>query len=216
VPISPETGVVLRLSRELHTETGGLFDVAVGARLVRSGFLPCPAGIDPASCDGTTADLELINGDRAVCHRRMLIDLGGIAKGFAVDEAVAAMRRGGAREGLVNAGGDMRAFGAVHYPIHIRLADGTMQQRFVLHDRALASSDNGGTRKRQWGRTLTPHLRFGQEVRSRGVTTVVAPDCATADALTKVALADRALAERILARRGGFVLPMERETADAA
>ena len=39
------------------------------------------------------------------------IDLGGIAKGYAVDQAVAAMRRLGAGRGLVNAGGDMFGFG---------------------------------------------------------------------------------------------------------
>ena len=216
VPIAPETAEVLRLALDLHRESGGVFDVAVGARLVRSGFLPCPDGIEPEACDGTSADLELTGGGRAVCHRPLLIDLGGIAKGFAVDRAVAAMREAGAGEGLVNAGGDMRAFGPRAFMVEIRRADGRVQQRCILRGRALASSDNGSTRRRRWGRLLTPHIRFARAIRSHGVTSVVAPDCATADALTKVALADRALAERMLAKRAGLVLSPGQESADAA
>jgi thiamine biosynthesis lipoprotein len=216
VAIAPETADVLRLALELYHESGGVFDVAVGARLVRSGFLPCPDGVDPAACDGTSADLEVTGDGRAVCHRPLLIDLGGIAKGFAVDRAVAAMRAAGARGGLVNAGGDMRAFGPRAFVVEIRRADGRIQQNTILRGRALASTDNGGTRRRRWGRLVTPHIRFGRAIRSHGVTSVVAPDCATADALTKVALADRALAERMLARRGGFVLAPRQESADAA
>ena len=216
VPVAPETAAVLRLALELHRESSGLFDVAVGARLVRTGFLPCPAGVDLAACDGTSADLELAPDGHAICHRAMLLDLGGIAKGFAVDRAVAAMREAGATGGLVNAGGDMRAFGPRAFLVAIRRADGREQQSRVLRGRAFASSDNGGTRRRRWGRVQTPHLGFGRSIRSRGVTSVVAPDCATADAMTKVALADPALASAMLARRGGFICAPGREAADAA
>lgn len=48
------------------------------------------------------------------------IDLGAIAKGFIIDEVVASLRRGGVRSGLVNAGGDVRAFGDRTWPIRIR------------------------------------------------------------------------------------------------
>lgn len=216
VPVAAETAEVLRLALELHRESGGLFDVAVGAQLVRGGFLPCPVGVDPAACTGTSADLELAADDRVICHRPTLLDLGGIAKGFAVDCAVVALREAGAHAGLVNAGGDMRGFGLHAFPVEVRRADGRVPLSYLLRDRALASSDNSGTRKRRWGRVLTPHIGFGRAVKSRGVVSVVAPDCATADALTKVALADRALAERMLARRGGFVLAPRHEAADAA
>jgi thiamine biosynthesis lipoprotein len=54
------------------------------------------------------------------------VDLGGIAKGFAVDRAVEALRHAGCECGLVNAGGDLRAFGnqpwqiEVAHPLHRR------------------------------------------------------------------------------------------------
>jgi len=48
------------------------------------------------------------------------IDLGAIAKGFIIDEIVASLRRDGVRSGLVNAGGDVRAFGHRTWPIRMR------------------------------------------------------------------------------------------------
>lgn len=51
---------------------------------------------------------------------RSRIDLGAIAKGFIIDEMVALLRRSGARDGLVNAGGDLRAFGERTWPVMVR------------------------------------------------------------------------------------------------
>jgi thiamine biosynthesis lipoprotein ApbE len=41
----------------------------------------------------------------------LIVDLGGIAKGFAVDRAVKALKCAGLASGVVNAGGDLRVFG---------------------------------------------------------------------------------------------------------
>lgn len=216
VVLASETMTVLRLALALHRESAGLFDIAVGARLVRAGFLPLPAGIELAACTGSSAELELRDDCRAVCHRPMLLDLGGIAKGFAVDRALAAMRAAGAEGGLINAGGDMRAFGEHAFDVDIRSAGGHVERRWSLRDQALASSDNAASRRRRWGRTVTPHIGFGRPLRNRRVVTVVAPDCATADALTKVAMGDAPLAARMLRGRGGFLLSPAMEQARAA
>ena len=40
------------------------------------------------------------------------LDLGGLAKGYIIDRAVTALRRAGISDGLVDAGGDIRAFGS--------------------------------------------------------------------------------------------------------
>ena len=50
----------------------------------------------------------------------LTLDLGGIAKGFAVDKAVEALKQCGATSGYVNAGGDLRVFGDVSQSIQIR------------------------------------------------------------------------------------------------
>lgn len=69
----------------------------------------------------------------------LALDLSGIAKGFAVDRAVTAMRGAGAVAGLVNAGGDMRAFGAA-FPVTLVRPDRTPLARVMLDSAALASS----------------------------------------------------------------------------
>ncbi|MFW1123225.1 FAD:protein FMN transferase, partial [Vibrio parahaemolyticus] len=77
--------------------------------------------------DGTGADITVIDARRVRLARRVLVDLGGIAKGHAVDRAVAAMIAAGAPCGLVNAGGDLRGFGAMDWAIGLRDADGAVR-----------------------------------------------------------------------------------------
>src|SRR5947207_2872768 len=85
---------VLRRAKELHEATDGLFDCTVA-----------PGG------RGSLRDLQLTAGNCVVLTRPLTITLDGIAKGYAVDQAVVALRAAGATEGLVNAGGDLRVFG---------------------------------------------------------------------------------------------------------
>lgn len=137
----------------------------------------------------------------------MLIDLGGIAKGFAVDRAVAELQATGVSEGLVNAGGDLRVFGARDWTVGLRDGDGTVRERIVLADCAIASSANMGSTHRRLGRLRTPHIGAGRAplaVPTR--VSVIAPRCVIADALTKVAIAAPANAQRIAASYGARIL----------
>jgi len=70
---------------------------------------------------------------------QLTLDLSGIAKGFAVDRAVATLRHAGATSGLVNAGGDMRGFGAA-WPVTLVRPDRTALAQLALRDAALATS----------------------------------------------------------------------------
>lgn len=207
VDIAPQTMRVLATALELYRATDGLFDIAIGSALVRNGFLPRPAGYSDVEWTGTSADLQLGPGNSATCHRPMLIDLGGIAKGFAVDQALEVLKRFGISSALVNAGGDMRAMGTMDHPVLIRRSSGALQGAYMLRDAALASSDNLLTRRRKWGRLCTPHIgRDRRSLRADAAVSVVAPQCMTADAMTKVAMTDRSLACRLLDAQGGFIL----------
>ncbi len=204
VAVAPETAAVLRFAMVLYRETAGLFDVAVGARLVAMGFLPRPAGIDRDDLDGTSADIEIEGDDQVRCHRPLLIDLGGIAKGYAVDQAVGSLIASGTPDGIVDAGGDLRTFGRAPRAILIRNGDGRICSGFHAAALAVATSSNRHGRRRQGGGEATPHL----DARRRCVladesVTVLAETCLVADAFTKVALADRQLAERLLPAHGG-------------
>jgi thiamine biosynthesis lipoprotein len=92
---------VLRQSAELNRQSRGSFD-------------PCLPG-----ARGRMPDIE-IHADHVVCHAPVSLDLGGIAKGFAVDVAVAELRRHGCVAGMVNAGGDLRVFGPEPRVVYVR------------------------------------------------------------------------------------------------
>ena len=119
-------------------------------------------------------------------RRPVTIDLGGIAKGFAVDRAVDALKKAGAISGIVNAGGDLRVFGDDARAVQIRhpLDPGRTAGTVRLRNRALATS----------ARYFAPALfdgRTRQALPDETSVTVAAPDCLTADALTKIALGSR-------------------------
>lgn len=197
--LDPDTVSVLRLAGDLHVASDGLFDVTIGRSLVRGGFLPRMDIDHLGRYDGTGADITVIDARRVRLARRVLVDLGGIAKGHAVDRAVAAMIAAGAPCGLVNAGGDLRGFGAMDWAIGLRDADGAVREQTTLRDGAMASSANLRDRRRHRGMPVSPHIgRGGKPVLHPGRVTVVAERCVVADAFTKIAMADPALAQALL------------------
>jgi FAD:protein FMN transferase len=207
VTVDPETVVVLRLASALYGQTFGLFDVTIGRELVRSGFLPRVGIADLRDFPGRSTDIEIVDDCNVRCRRRALIDLGGIAKGYAVDRAVEALIARGAVEGLVNAGGDLRAFGTRHWPVHLRDGNGGVTRSLMLVNRAIASSSNLLNRRRRGGQRWSPHLdRDRRPVLIDGTISVVAERCVLADAMTKVAMTAPDLAREILAPHGGYVL----------
>lgn len=207
VRVAPETVEVLAAAVELHRKSKGVFDIAVGRFLVANGFLPRPPRVDLRRTTGTTGDIEIVDDRHVVCHRPMLIDLGGIAKGYAVDRAVDVLRSGGVPSGVVNAGGDLRAFGGEAQLVHLRGADGTLDDVVELSDMALASSSNLHLRRIRRGREASPHLDGrARPVLASDAVTVMASTCMIADALTKIALADPVAAGPLLRSLGGKVV----------
>jgi FAD:protein FMN transferase len=150
---------VLRTAAGLARETDGAFDATLGS----GGF-------------------ELLAGRRVRLAPGARLDLGGIAKGYCVDRAVQALRRRGARAGLVNAGGDLRAFGDAAYPLHLRHPGDA--RRLValgeLRESALATSASYGAGNDRRS------LRRGADLTSGLSISVRAPSAMLADALTKV------------------------------
>ena len=214
VLVAPETIAVIGLCQRLWHATDGLFEVAVGASLVADGYLPKPQSYPAMKFDGTTGDLEVRTDGSVICHRPMLIDLGGIAKGYAVDRACDVLIAYGAKNILINAGGDLRTAAGPPVEIVIRDQRGRGVDRVLLDNGALASSDNSRSRRRLWtGRLQSPHRgRARRAIASRSVTTVLSPTCAIADALTKVAMVDDSLANRIARAQGGSVFSASNRT----
>jgi FAD:protein FMN transferase len=165
--VHPWTFAVLSLSLRVWRASGGHFD-------------PCI----PAS-PSSIGDLQLVEpASVRVPLRPALLDLGGIAKGFAIDRAVDALIENGCTAGLVNAGGDMRAFGSQAYEIELRLAESS--RRLQLTASALAVSAPKTARSPSGHRGFYSRVS-GTELSGHAVG-VLAPGAAIADALTKCAL----------------------------
>lgn len=210
VAVDARTVEVLRCALDLAERTQGCFDPGIARELVASGFLPKPRSPFVSDAHANWRDVELIGDDRVRLHRPIWLDLGGIAKGYAVDCAIAALRAQGATQALVNAGGDLRVAGPREEVVHLRGADGAgIAGAVALRDAALASSAGAATRRRHDGRWIGVHLdgRDRSAVGLFAAASVVAPTCMIADALTKIAFAaPPALTRNVLAGYGAQVV----------
>jgi thiamine biosynthesis lipoprotein len=122
------------------------------------------------------------------------VDLGGIAKGYAVDLAIAALQQHGVDSACVNAGGDLRAIGVAPWQVAVRAAHdpASAGARLLLRDAALATSANYFSAPRRDPDAEVSALVDGRNARPLAgahSVTVRAPSCAVADALTKVVMA---------------------------
>jgi thiamine biosynthesis lipoprotein len=137
--------------------------------------------------------IELLPGGRVrLAHPGVRIDLGGIAKGFAVDRAIDVLRDHGMPSGLVNAGGDLAVFGSRPETVHIRdpRDPSRLMLRVELENRALASSGHGFDpfRSASPAGSAVIDPRTGEPAQTIIAATVLAPSCMMADALTKVVM----------------------------
>ncbi|OGW58679.1 MAG: hypothetical protein A2Z09_03340, partial [Nitrospirae bacterium RBG_16_43_8] len=98
-------------------KTGGGFDITIGSVTTLWDFHKRTKPEDKKIKER----LPLVNYKNIILNKKsssvylkksgMLIDLGGIAKGYAADKAVEALKREGIKSGLVSISGDIKAFG---------------------------------------------------------------------------------------------------------
>jgi FAD:protein FMN transferase len=207
---------VLDAARDMRRRSGGRFDVAVAPALQQLGLLPgCSAWSRPGHDDVGEAILLLPEDQVRFAHDGVKIDLGGIAKGFAVDRAVETLRRHGITAGLVNAGGDLSAFGAPARAIDIRdprQPDRPMC-RIELRNAALASSAGRFDPVRTDAPSSCAVIDPATALPARAVlgATVCAPYCVIADALTKVVMNAGEAAAPVLEHYGASGLFVSRD-----
>lgn len=153
--VSRDFCAVLAFANELSARSEGLFDVFTTSHSPQS---------------GCWQDLELDEANQRVQkHAPLVADLGGIAKGYAVDCAIEALLQAQVSRGWVNAGGDARVLGDIAMPLHIRHPHDAAR---LLPQAALVGLSN-------WSAVATSSLN------GRGQT-VWASRCMAADALTKI------------------------------
>lgn len=198
--VSDDFAAVLRCALTLARRSAGVFDPTVGGELAALGYLP--ARETPPSPRASWRDVHF--DDRRVRFALPLaLDFDGIAKGYAVDRAVAVMTARGIARGVVNAGGDLRVWGGVDQLVHVRTGgpQGGVLPLLVLSEGAVATSAYGGQRAAVEGRFRTPLVdpRSQLPVMSTRTVSVIAPTCMVADALTKVVALRGSRAARLLA-----------------
>jgi len=179
--LHPWTWEVLQLCRVLYACSNGAFDPCLGER------------------PGRMSDVEFTESHGVRVRKRVHIDLGGIAKGYAVDRALEALQAAGCTAGMVNAGGDLAVFGERARLIFCRTSEGA--GFLPLKDAALASSDARASDRPPEHRGYYHGVR--RSVLAEGQASVIAPRAALADALTKcVLLCERGHSAAVLERFG--------------
>jgi thiamine biosynthesis lipoprotein len=202
VKVSGELFFVLSHAQKVARESDGAFDVTVGPvvrlwrRARRTGQMPDAKKIAAARAlvgyknvmlDEKTQTVKLLKPG-------MQLDLGGIAKGYAADEALKVLAKHGLTRALVAAGGDI----AVHDPppgkpgwrIEIAAVDAGKEGKRYLELANAAVSTSGDAEQwvefdgKRYSHIVDPRTGIG--LVGRMSATVVAPNGITSDSLTKV------------------------------
>ncbi|AKL94140.1 thiamine biosynthesis lipoprotein ApbE [Clostridium aceticum] len=122
VEVSEETLKVIQEGLAYYEVTEGAFNIGLGRLIDLWGISiestanpttrpPSEEEIQAAKSHIDLQQLEIKNGEVFVKDADMRVDLGGIAKGYAVDEAAKTLREAGIESGFVNLGGDIYVLG---------------------------------------------------------------------------------------------------------
>lgn len=199
IKVSPDMWRVLKFSQQLSVKSKGAFDITIApvvgmwrtAR--RQQQLPDEGRLERAKSLVGFRNLRLRESDHSVCLTlpNMRLDLGAIAKGYAVDAALAKLKQHGIDRAMV-AGADLCASreppGTSGWRVELSTLDGTNSTpaRFVLlKNQALATSGDsfqflevGGKR---YSHIVDPHTGLG--LTDHSLVNVIGPNCTTADSL---------------------------------
>ncbi len=197
VVLSRDPMAVIRKSVEVARLTGGAFDVAYAPlrtlwrRAQNDGRVPTDADVRK-TLETVGSDKLIVEGDTVRFGvRGMEVDLGGIAKGYAVDLATGILQREGATAGIVDLGGNLRLFGEPpgggKWRVEVNPPPGATEDIILaLPPCGIATSGDyeryftvGG---RRFSHIIDP--RTGWPVEAMPSVTIVAPDATTADGLS--------------------------------
>ena len=201
VAVSEDTYRVLSLSQHVGTLSGGVFDITVAPLVSLWGFNGAPEPAALPSEEAIREDLKLVDYRRLVLRegtaflpvKGMAVDVGGIAKGYAVDRAYYYCLRTGVRDFLIDFSGNIRASGRPEWgeDWEIGVRDPFDRSRLIgkvalPSGMALATSGNyerfvniAGER---FSHIIDP--RTGYPVRGTASVTVLCADATTADGLS--------------------------------
>ena len=216
--VHPWTFRVLKTALDLHGRSKGIFDIRMAPALQMLGLLPYHQGDSPISAPSISDNcgIELLSGQHVRfqdCSIR--IDLGGIAKGFAVDRAIDSLVSHRMSSGLVNAGGDLAAFGQNGVPVTLRDPRCWSQAlcQVELCNASLASSGAAFNPLKSLVASQSTIIdpKTGNPPSAVIGATVCAPSCVLADALTKLVMISGVASLPLLRQLDASALAMSAE-----
>lgn len=177
--IGNDMSKILNFAAKLYVKSNTYYDISVAAALVKTHFLPNHFNIEQHTVLGDFSALHL-DGNVVMSLKPVCIDLGGIAKGYAVDCAIELLPNH--ITAVINAGGDMRVTDWENKPVFIRYAARLGgQKKVMMQNQALASS--ASYYKENGSQFINP--KTGQNIQVKGAVSVFAKKAMYADALTK-------------------------------
>lgn len=203
VPVSHDLWVVLQRAQWLAEKSAGAFDATVGPYVNlwrearREGKLPDPKRLARARLAVGYQHMKLDPKARTVTLEvpNMRLDLGGIAKGYAVDQALHVLGRFEIKSALVSGGGDLAVSdpppGKKGWTVELPPLDASNapSAKFLYLKRAGLSTSGDLFQRLDIGGRRYSHIvdpRTGIGLTDHSLVTVIAPDDFAADGLTKV------------------------------
>lgn len=196
IRVSKELFTLLQRAQQLAQRTRGAFDVTVGPyaqlwrRARRTGQFPAVSELQEASTRVGYEKVVLDERERTVqlLAPGMRLDLGGIAKGYALDEALQVLQQRGVHHALLEAGGDIVAGlappGTAGW--RIRVENAAPERQWVYLARGAISSSGDTEQYVEYDGKRYSHIvdpRTGWGLTTRVAATVIARDGITSDSL---------------------------------
>lgn len=199
-PLSKPTLSVLHAAQEMGGLTGGAFDITIRplsklwAAAAENDAIPTEEEIQAVRQHVGFAKIEVGRGAARKTVDGLEISLDAIAKGYAIDRALEAMKNRGVAAGLVDVGGDIRCFGvpldapAWRCAVQNPWSDDSLSIFLtpVSEKKGLAVCTSGDYRRfvtiggKRYSHILDP--RTGRPTEAATSVTVISPDAMTADA----------------------------------
>ena len=198
IPLSLETLEVLAAARKIHQQTHGAFDVTakplffLWKSFAKTRKLPTSSQCERERNESQWDDIKLLPGGAEKSADGACVDLGGIAKGYAIDLAVRSLKQNGAFAGVVDIGGDVRCFGEKpdggkwYVVIRDPFESGSGKRLGVLKIPAMGVCTSGNYERfveidgKHYSHIINPQT--GVSAAGYPSVTVLAPDARTADA----------------------------------
>ncbi len=193
--VSNETLTILDLSIKYNKMTYGYFDIGLGNFLSISGIDPNVPVVGKnffLKNSFKTKLLDIKNNKVKLLRHNSMIDLGGIAKGYALDEAMKILIKNGIKHAAIEFGGDIKVYGGMpnNKPWKIIINTGNKNEIIKIKNGSIAITGGYIKRSKNNINNITHHIIDPKTLTSKNYYSsilVMGKDSVTCDALATAA-----------------------------